>query len=43
VNPGHGKPDPGHLGKIRPLAAEERLHVAVAIGLAITEKINKAL
>ena len=28
---GHGKADPGHLGEIRPLAAEQGLHLLVAL------------
>ena len=33
----HGQADAGHLGEVRALAAEERLHRAVAVRLAAEE------
>ena len=37
---GNRQADPAHLGQVRALAAEQRLHAAVAVGLALPEKID---
>ena len=36
----HGQPDGAHLGQVRTLAAQERLHALVALGLAVTEDVH---
>ena len=41
VNPGGtGRPRVGHLGEARAFAAEQVLHRAIAVGLAVAEEIH---
>jgi hypothetical protein len=37
----HRQPDAGHFREVRALAAEERLHLAVAVAAAVAEEINQ--
>src|SRR5207244_709361 len=36
----HRQPEQRHLGEVRALAAEERLHVLVSLGLSVAEEVD---
>jgi hypothetical protein len=39
---GHRHAEVRHLGEVRPLAAEDALHVACPVGLAVAEEVDRA-